>query len=59
MIHTLSVHEVVNEHIVTGSGLHRRLAEPFVMVLGALCSHVLLAQAGHMSTEVLGALLDG
>jgi hypothetical protein len=55
MIHTLSVQEVVNQHIVAGGRLHRRVAEAVMVLL----AHVLLALAGHMSTEVLRALLRG
>lgn len=58
MKHTLSVHEVVNQYIVAGGRLHRRVGEPVIVLLGAL-AHILLAQAGHMSTEVLRALLRG
>lgn len=54
---TLSVQEVVNQHIVTAVGLHGGVLEALVGV-GAV-AHIFLAQALDMFVDVVDVLLCG
>lgn len=54
---TLSVQEVVNQHIVTAVGLERSVLEVLVGV-GAI-AHVLLSKALDMLFDVVSVLLSG
>lgn len=55
MMLTLSVHEVVDQHIMTTAGLHRGVLE----ALSWAIAHVLLAQSLNMGVDVVSVLWRG